>query len=422
MRTFFTALMVLCMTGLQAQFLSPGVFAPAPEGYWLEIETVTTHSGGALDGMTTYRVYLNCLNETDYLSSCSGDSENNLIIETSTGSWYNSPLNAGFTAQGINPLFLGAFPELAWDSYLTIGAMDSSTPAAQHPSTIWGSLNASNEFVPGGGNNITVNDATGGAWYIPFPGAAVADSHVAFAGSDLRVLIMQVTSAGVLSGQAQLQVFMNADQSQEWRDILPFQFPLPGCTDEAACNFNADATSDDGSCAYLDECGICDGPGEIYACGCSDIPAGACDCDGNVLDECGVCGGEGIADGACDCDGNVLDECGVCGGEGIADGACDCDGNVLDECGVCGGEGIAEGECDCDGNVLDCNGVCGGDAVIDACGVCGGPGAVYDCGCSDIPAGACDCEGNQLDALGVCGGGCAADADADGICDDVDDC
>ena len=34
----------------------------------------------------------------------------------------------------------------------------------------------------------------------------------------------------------------------------------------------------------------------------------------------------------------------------------------------------------------------------------------------------CDCDGNQLDALGVCGGDCAEDADADGICDDVDPC
>ena len=53
--------------------------------------------------------------------------------------------------------------------------------------------------------------------------------------------------------------------------------------------------------------------------------------------------------------------------------------------------------------------------------VCNGPGEIYECGCSDIPAGDCDCEGNQLDALGVCGGE-AGDADADGICDDVDDC
>ena len=94
---------------------------------------------------------------------------------------------------------------------------------------------------------------------------------------------------------------------------------MPGCTDETACNYEATATTDDGSCLENDECGVCGGNG---------IPEGACDCDGNVLDECGVCGGNGIPEGACDCDGNVLDECGVCGGDGIADGACDCDGTL----------------------------------------------------------------------------------------------
>ena len=57
--------------------------------------------------------------------------------------------------------------------------------------------------------------------------------------------------------------------------------------------------------------GVVNGPGAIYECGCSDIPEGDCDCNGNVLDECGVCGGSGIAEGECDCDGNVLDACGV---------------------------------------------------------------------------------------------------------------
>ena len=57
-----------------------------------------------------------------------------------------------------------------------------------------------------------------------------------------------------------------------------------------------------------------------------------------------------------------------------------------------------------------------------ACGLCNGPGDIYECGCADVPEGDCDCEGNQLDALGVCGGTCAEDVDADGICDDVDDC
>ena len=76
-----------------------------------------------------------------------------------------------------------------------------------------------------------------------------------------------------------------------------------GCTESGACNFDATATIDDESCFYPDTCGICDGPGAIYECGCSDIPAGECDCEGNVLDECGVCGGTGVdvdEDGVCD--------------------------------------------------------------------------------------------------------------------------
>ena len=80
---------------------------------------------------------------------------------------------------------------------------------------------------------------------------------------------------------------------------------VPGCMDDTACNYNADATDDDGSCLENDECGVCGGAG---------IAEGACDCDGNVLDECGVCGGAGIAEGACDCAGNVADALGVCGG------------------------------------------------------------------------------------------------------------
>ena len=268
-----------------------------------------------------------------------------------------------------------------------------------------------------------------------------------------------------------------------------------GCSDASACNYNEDAIFDDGSCAELDGCGICNGPGAIYECGCSDIPEGDCDCDGNQLDalgecggacvadedadgicddvddcvgeldECGICNGPGaiyecgcsdIPEGDCDCDGNQLDALGVCGGDceadadadGICDDVDDCVGE-LDECGICNGPGaiyecgcadIPEGDCDCDGNQLDALGVCGGDCEADAdadgicddeddcvgaydeCGICNGPGAIYECGCSDIPEGDCDCDGNQLDALGVCGGDCEADADADGICDDVDDC
>ena len=576
MKNIVSLMMALCCSfGLGWAQLDPlsstGYSTEAPVGYWLGLETVTTHSGGDLDGMTTYRIYMNMQNENDYMSSCSGDSENPMIFNSSTGSWYNNALNPSWSAAGLNPAFVAVFPDMAFDSFLTIGAEDALTPAAQQPSTIWGDLDASAEFTgPLPGMNIVVDDATGGAWYTPFPGIGQAGSHVAFAGSDLKVLVAQFTSAGTISGQFQVQVFVNGDQGDEFRALMPIcsgdecggctdegasnydaealyddgscLFATPGCTDAMACNYDEAATEDDGSCEYaaenfdcegnctagldcagecggsatedalgvcggdcaadadadgicddiddcigaLDECGICNGPGAIYDCGCGEQPAGDCDCDGNQLDAIGVCGGDCAADvnnngicddeedclgtvdacgvcdgpgeiyecgcsdipaGDCDCNGNQLDALGVCGGEcagdadndGICDDADDCVGEY-DECGVCNGEGIGEGECDCDGNVIDALGVCGGgcaadadndgicddvdDCVgaLDACGICNGPGAVYECGCSDIPAGDCDCDGTQLDAIGECGGDCGADADADGICDDEDDC
>jgi len=97
---------------------------------------------------------------------------------------------------------------------------------------------------------------------------------------------------------------------------------MAGCMDMDACNYNVDATGDDGSCEY---------PEDNY------------DCDGNCIAE--------------------LDCTGECGGS-----------TIFDECGVCGGSGIPLGACDCDGNVEDCAGACGGSAVEDDCGVCDGDG------------------------------------------------
>ena len=206
-----------------------------------------------------------------------------------------------------------------------------------------------------------------------------------------------------------------------------------GCTDSGACNFLDTANADDGTCYFPDVCGVCDGPGDVYDCGCFELPNGDCDCDGNQLDALGICGGacasdidmDGVCDNVDDCIGEH-DECGVCNGAGaiydcgcteVPVGNCDCDGNQLDAIGVCGGDCLfdtdADGICD---NIDTCMG------SIDACGICNGPGEVFECGCTFIPTGDCDCDGNQLDALGVCGGACEADADTDGICDDVDEC
>ena len=102
--------------------------------------------------------------------------------------------------------------------------------------------------------------------------------------------------------------------------------------------------------AVEDECGDCSGPGPVYECGCTDIPDGDCDCEGNILDECGICDGLG----------SVYE----CGCTDIPDGDCDCNGNIEDCTGECGGN--IEVDCEC---------VCGGDTELDACGECNGNNA-----------------------------------------------
>ena len=497
-RHWMLGLMALtCSAALSA---SPANFATtAPVGYWLEVEAVTAHSGGELAGQTTYRVYMNMQNATDYLSSCSGDSENPLIFESSSGTWYNNPYNSSWNALGINPLFLPVFPDLAFDSFLTIGAEDATSPAAQHPSSVWGELDATAAFDSGPGFNILVNGSIGGAWYTTYPGIESADSHAAFAGEDLRVLVAQFTTAGTISGQIQMQVFVEGDQAQEFRDLLPIcsgdgecggctdenatnynpealyddgscvYGEMEGCTDEFACNYDATATVDNGSCEF-ESCQWCDDPeacnyegeglpGTANSDLCEYFEENACDCEGNVLDALGVCGGPCAADedgdGVCDDVEGCTDEfaCNYDAAASVDNGFCEFEScQWCDDPDACNYEGeglpwtvnnalceyLEEGACDCEGNVLDVLGVCGGDCgtdadadgicddvddcvgELDACGVCNGPGEIYECGCFDIPESDCDCGGNQLDALGVCGGPCLLDADNDGWCDECE--
>ena len=94
--------------------------------------------------------------------------------------------------------------------------------------------------------------------------------------------------------------------------------------------------------------------GAVLECGCYNPIPGFCDCDWNQYDALGVCGGtcladvdgDGVCDDVDDCVG-AFDACGICNGPGdvyecgcddIPDGDCDCNGNhQLDALGVCGG-------------------------------------------------------------------------------------
>jgi hypothetical protein len=326
--------------------------------------TVEAYNVGALG--TTYRFYVNASDATDKISAVFGNDQSPLVINTPDGI-YNDAFNTSWNASGINAALFGFFPDLEFDSFATIGLEGpaAGVAGAEDPSLVQdASLTPSvSGYFQVGGTGLNVNTLTGASWYVLNTAANALPT-------DGRWLIAQITTAGSISGTINYQIFPLGDGANQIQKSVDFdgegEFPLfvtvCGCMDEMACNYSADANNEDGSCEYVDECG--------------------------------VCGGDGIAEGACDCDGNVLDECGVCGGAGIPEGACDCDGNILDECGVCGGDNTS---------------------CLDECGVLNGPGAIYDCGCTDIPEGACDCEGNILDDCGVCGGDSSSCADCAGV-------
>ncbi len=78
-------------------------------------------------------------------------------------------------------------------------------------------------------------------------------------------------------------------------------------------------SADDCVGAY-DTCGVCNGPGPVYACGCTGIPEGLCNCDSYDTDQDGVC------DDVDECVGYIdaFGECnGPCAEDVDGDGICD---------------------------------------------------------------------------------------------------
>ena len=372
--------------------LMSGLFSPSSlhaQDYGIEVEVVSEDIGmlvGALgitdlSGYSCSRVYITMENENDFLSSISGDANNPSYVNTTTN-FYHAILG-GTTPNGINSLLFPVYPDLAYDSWVTIGLEGTPNAVAGEAavSTVASSLNPwSTNFDPGAGlpgGNIAIDDAVGGAWY-----ALNGDAN-GVAGADLKVLAGQFTTTGDLSVQMYTQIFINGDGFNEY---LPdgvnrpsFIWPVTaveGCTDDTACNYNADATNDDGSCTYADaglDCdgncladadgdGICDGD-EIA--GCQDNTA--CNYDATATDDDGSCT---YADAGLDCDGNCLadaDGDGICDGDEIAgcqdDTACNYTATATDDDGSCS---YADAGLDCDGNCLadaDGDGICDGDEI-----------------------------------------------------------
>ena len=436
----FTMDVAVGQTAMEEPFLPilNGIASPAfdPTDFQIEVDTMASNIGVLADadltGFSTYRLFVTTSDPTDQVSAVFGNSASPSSLQT-TGSFFQSSPLGSYTPAGILSDVWDFYPSNEFDSYVTIG-IDAPPSSENNEGAVQTAESSSNPWLPvfependGYGSSFQLDDLVGGMWFV------LSNYSNGIAGPEQRVQIAQLTTDGELSGNLHVQVFLGGNNE----DAINLNLTIPefGCTDVTACNFDAEATEDDGSCLTLDECGECGGGGP---------EEDACDCDGNQLDALGECGGDCVADldddGVCDdvddCVGS-FDDCGICNGPGAIDdcgctgipaGDCDCDGNELDALSECGGDCAAD---------LDGDGVCDTDEIpgctddaacnfnpdatdedgscleLDECGICGGAG---------IPPGDCDCDGNQLDALSVCGGDCAADLDGDGVCDDADDC
>ena len=103
---------------------------------------------------------------------------------------------------------------------------------------------------------------------------------------------------------------------------------------------NKDCNGTEGGLASYDDCGRCTGGSTNIA------PNQDKDCDNkcfgdSYLDNCGVCDDIAVNDGitCAVCNDSIIELSDVIGS------LCDCDGNIIDNCGECGGEGFQDCMC-----------------------------------------------------------------------------
>lgn len=169
--------------------------AQGPDEYWVGLEEYAVHTEGELSGMTTWRMYIHMQHTDDYLSACTGSENYPWIMEsTSSPAWYQHPDASETFANAINPSFYTTFPDLEYDSWLTLGVENSIDPmeilALTDPT-----YNAFAAFEAG--ENVMSNTAVGNGWVTLFPGLGA--DNAGFAGDDLKVLIGQLTTSGTIS-------------------------------------------------------------------------------------------------------------------------------------------------------------------------------------------------------------------------------
>ena len=170
-----------------------------------------------IPGMTTARLYAKLVNPTDYLTSVSGWDDMVGWIETTTSFYQDS---AGWvTPNNNNPLLFDLLPTLRYDTWVTIGIESAPEGAVgEIPVGVFPPENGFwvEEFEQGGDLVMDID----GAWFVTM------GSSNGTAGEDLRVLVGQFTTDGVISGVLNLQVFSEGVASSDFmEDVFAITIP-----------------------------------------------------------------------------------------------------------------------------------------------------------------------------------------------------
>ena len=240
----------------------------------LRIDTVAVHQGvvgGAdLTGYVTYRLYLETPGEEDILIFMGGQDSDPMSITTTT-SFFQDPLSVAIPS--LPAAWLNFVPSLAYDSWVTIGVTNETYNDGEPISTI-ASPEQDWEYVFEAGGDLVANDWVGGGWF----GWPTHSNSVV--GSDGEILVAQLTTDGDLNVESLFgQVWLDGDPDKATSflfqaDLHGCAYPesdfadcagclndgdgdgicdedeTGGCTDQTACNFDAYATEDDGTCSY----------------------------------------------------------------------------------------------------------------------------------------------------------------------------
>ena len=242
------------------------------------------HTEGELAGACTYRVY--AISESN-VSLAGGDSDRPLSL-SGTSEIYNNPFVSGPTLNSINQGVLDMAPLAEFDSWVTLGIefseSECSISTVNSPNQPWQSFFTPNTST----TSIVIDDEFGGGWY------STSDCNNSVSSTPGQVLLVQVTTWGDLEGEIP---FATIEGEESVWHTGSFNIK-PGCLDELAINFRADATHDNATCIY-GEAGCMD----ILACNFLNtavVDDGSCEYATLGYDCFDVCLIDSDSDGVCD--------------------------------------------------------------------------------------------------------------------------